>query len=107
MFTSEEKKVIVFLCALFIVGGILRIAGVKYKHAEVSPRRRVFKVNINKAGIKELEKIPLIGPKTAQEIVNYRKSHKSFNSLQDLGSIEGIGKKKLNIIKKFIVFKPN
>ena len=104
MFTSQEKKVIIFLCALFAIGGILRIVGVKYKHTEVLSDRKVFKVNINEAGIEELEKIPFVGPKTAQEIVNYRKTHKSFSNLQDLGNIKGIGEKKLNIIKEFVIF---
>jgi len=104
MFTSQEKKVIIFLCALFAIGGILRIVGVKYKHTEVLSDRKVFKVNINEAGIEELEKIPFVGPKTAQEIVNYRKTHKSFGNLQDLGNIKGIGEKKLNIIKEFVIF---
>jgi len=104
MFTSQEKKVIIFLCALFAVGGILRIAGVKYKHTEVLSDEKIFKVNINKAGIEELEKVPFIGPSTAQEIVNYRKTHGGFHVLGDLGNIKGIGEKKLNIIKEFIIF---
>jgi len=104
MFTSQEKKVIIFLCALFAAGGILRITGVKHKRAESLYNREILKVNINKAGIEELENIPSIGPSTAQKIINYRKTHGGLRTLQDLGNIKGIGQKKLNIIKKFIVF---
>ncbi len=108
MFTSQEKKVIIFLCALFIFGGILRIVKVKYFHthnyAEMPAERKVLKVNINKDGIKELENIPSIGPVTAQEIINYRKAKGNFRSLQELENIKGIGEGKINIIKKFITF---
>ncbi len=59
-------------------------------------------VNINSAGIKELTKIPGIGVKTAQKIIEFRNLNGKFKTIDDLIKVKGIGKIKLNKIKKYI-----
>ena len=57
------------------------------------------KVNINSAGAKELAQLKGIGPALAQRIVQYRQANGSFNSVDDLLKVRGIGKLKLAKIK--------
>ncbi len=49
------------------------------------------KVDINSAGIEELEKLPGIGPSKAASIIEYREAHGPFRSLDDLANVSGIG----------------
>ncbi len=49
------------------------------------------KVPINSATARELESLPLIGEKKAQDIVSYRDAHGQFQRLGDLLLVPGIG----------------
>jgi len=59
-------------------------------------------VNINTADIKQLEKLPRIGPAMATRIIEYRNSQGPFKSLDELIKVKGIGKKTLNLIKPYL-----
>lgn len=59
-------------------------------------------LDINKAGLNEFAELPGIGIKTAQNIVDYRNKVGTFNSIDDLLNVKGIGKAKFEKIKKFI-----
>lgn len=49
------------------------------------------KININKAGKKELESLPGIGPALAQRIMEYRQNHGDFQKAEDITKVSGIG----------------
>ncbi|KHD45187.1 helix-hairpin-helix domain-containing protein [Streptococcus hongkongensis] len=57
------------------------------------------KVNINSATSDQLTKIPGIGEKRAQEIIEARDKMGGFKSLDDLTKISGIGKKTIEKMK--------
>jgi competence ComEA-like helix-hairpin-helix protein len=59
------------------------------------------KIDINQASKIELMKLPGIGEKMADVILNYRKTHK-FNITTDFMKVKGIGKKKYSKIEKYI-----
>ena len=59
-------------------------------------------VNINTATLKELQGIRGVGPATAKRIIQYRQENGSFESINDLKKVRGIGKSKLSKIKKKI-----
>lgn len=59
------------------------------------------KININSADSSELQKIPGIGEKTAQKIIDYR-SNNPFSSIEDIKNIDGIGDKKFESMKEYI-----
>lgn len=59
------------------------------------------KININSADLSELTKIPGVGEKTAQKIIDYR-ANKTFSSIEDIKNIPGIGDKKFESMKDYI-----
>lgn len=59
-------------------------------------------VNINTAGIAELDTLPGIGPSTAQKIIDYRSISGRFKSTQDIMKVKGIGKTKYEKLKNNI-----
>ena len=62
----------------------------------------VERVNINTASAAELEKLPQIGPKIAQRIIDYRKESGSFKRVEDLMKVKGIGEKTFSKLKDII-----
>ena len=59
-------------------------------------------VNINKAGKKELERLPHVGPVTAQRILEKRRQLNGFSKPEDLLKVKGIGPKTLQKIRPYI-----
>jgi competence ComEA-like helix-hairpin-helix protein len=60
------------------------------------------KININRAGIREMMKLPGVGETLAQRILKYRDRLGGFKSKSDLLKVRGIGKKKLEILGPLI-----
>ena len=63
-----------------------------------------FPIAINTASLEVLCAIPGVGPKMAEKIITYRKTHGPLKKEADLLKISGIGKKKSKIILKSIKF---
>jgi len=59
-------------------------------------------ININTAGVNELIKLPGIGEKTAEKIIQLRNERGKFKGLDELMDVRGIGEVKFNKIKKFL-----
>ena len=59
-------------------------------------------ININTATLSEWILVPGIGEKTAQVILDYRLKNGSFQSLEDLKKVKGIGDKKLEKLRPFL-----
>jgi competence protein ComEA len=60
-------------------------------------------VNINAATSEELQLVPGIGPSTAEKILQMRKSYGPFKSVDDLLAIRGLGPKRLEKMRKYLV----
>jgi competence ComEA-like helix-hairpin-helix protein len=60
-------------------------------------------ININSANSTELQQVPGIGPATADKILEMRKSYGAFKSVDDLLAIRGIGKKRLDKMRKYLI----
>ena len=81
---------------------VLQLTEPNYSKTDSKPVLKEKSINLNSAGIEELEKLPGIGSKTAEKIIAYREMIEGFKSLDDLLEVKGIGQVKLNKIKKFL-----
>jgi len=62
-------------------------------------------VNVNRASLEELQRLPGIGPATARAILEYRAASGSFSTVSDLVKVKGIGPKKLEAIRDHITLR--
>lgn len=63
---------------------------------ELAPGKRV---NLNAADQEELEKLDGVGEKLAEAILDYRASHGSFRSVDELTRVKGFGAERLERIR--------
>lgn len=61
------------------------------------------KININTADAETLSRLPGIGMKTAEKIIALRSLRQRFDSVEELLEVKGIGKTKLDNIRKHII----
>ena len=59
-------------------------------------------IDINKATVNDLQKLPGIGPGLAKQIVAYREKNGPFRRVEDLMVIKGIGFKKWKKIRPLV-----
>lgn len=70
-------------------------------HSEASsPSQGV--VNLNTATVEELMRLPGIGPKKAEAIVDLRQKRKGFQKIQDVLKVRGIGRKTLQRLQPML-----
>ena len=58
--------------------------------AQETANQQISVINVNQAGLAELQSLKGIGPVTAQRILDYRKEHGDFSSIEALTQIRGI-----------------
>ena len=61
------------------------------------------RIDLDKADVSDITRLPRIGPALAQRIVAWRNEHGPFGSLARLDSVPGIGPKLLDAIRPFVV----
>lgn len=61
------------------------------------------RLDLNRAAAEDLEQLPGIGPVLARRIVEWRRGHGAFNSVDDLNHVKGIGEKKLRQLKPLVM----
>jgi competence protein ComEA len=91
---SFVRPVVVF----FVVCAILFSAA----NVDATKKPPLAPININTATSEQLQEVPGIGPATAEKILQMRKSYGAFKSVDDLLSIKGIGKKRLDKMRKYL-----
>ncbi len=95
--TPQERFVLAALLTIVLVGSMVHFALSKQvpalqwvKNSQQSRKSRL--PDINRADAAQLEKLPGIGPKTAQNIIAYRGTRGPFVRLDDLRQVKGITK---------------
>lgn len=91
-----SKCVIVFL-VVFLTWGVY--AGL---HAGENGQTSKEKININTASVSDLQKLPRIGEKMAQRIIDFRSKNGKFARIEDLMKVKGIGEKVYRQLKDLI-----
>jgi competence ComEA-like helix-hairpin-helix protein len=64
------------------------------------------RIDVNRAGVAELQALPAIGPSRAEAIVLERIRHGPFEGLADLSRVRGIGPEMLICLDEFVRFGP-
>ena len=65
-----------------------------------------YPLNINTASQDAFESLPGIGPSKAGDIIAYREQHGSFDSVDDLLNVQGIGPATLDSIRDYLIVEP-
>ena len=60
------------------------------------------RMDVNTAGVAELERLPEVGPSLARRIAAYREAHGPFGSPEDLMDVPGIGPKTYDVLKDYV-----
>ena len=83
-------------------GEILGFQYTNFDKKKDLPPLKEKSININTADFETLTRLPGIGEKTALKIIDFRNVNGNFKSLEEILEVKGIGKVKLNKIKKFL-----
>ncbi len=63
-------------------------------------------LDLNAATVEQLERLPGVGPRTAQEIVKFREKSGPFRRVEDLLAIRGITKRRLERLRPYVTVTP-
>ena len=67
-----------------------------------APRAESELIDLNAATAMELETLPGVGPRTAERILEYRREHGSFERIEDLMDVRGIGERTFLRLKPLV-----
>src|SRR6266550_8385516 len=62
------------------------------------------RIDLDRADVTEITRLPRVGPALAQRIADWRAEHGPFGSLERLDSVPGIGPHLLDAIRRYVVF---
>lgn len=99
---TEESDELTLKNNLEIKREVLELSSTDFSRYEELPPLLEKSININTAGIEELERLPGIGEKTSRKIIALRNNRGAFGKLEELLDVKGIGEVKFNKIKKFL-----
>jgi len=105
--TRQEKAVLTALMGVVFIGSVCRYAA-KLLPPAVPPfdfAKRLTapaKIDVNRATVEALTRIPLIGPARARAIVAFREERGRLENIAQIHDVEGIGPKIFDRIAPFL-----
>lgn len=94
------KSIIMKAMALGVIAALLVVPlAARQAQPPQAGKSSVDKVNINSATLDDLQKLPRIGPKVAQRILEFRKQNGPFKRIEELMKVKGIGEKLFTQLK--------
>jgi competence protein ComEA len=103
--TAQERKVLLLIGAVILFGALLRFFHVSFEiPTSHETQASISLINLNAATQKDLESLPGIGPTIATRMLEYRKVHGQFRTLEDVKRVKGIGEKKASQLKSHVSF---
>jgi len=72
----------------------------------VSGAMAAMKADLNVATIEQLEAVKGIGHDTAQKILDFKKEHGKFSSMEELEAVSGVGKVRLEALNAVFMVEP-
>ena len=70
--------------------------------AAARPSDDALPIDLNRASVSELQKLPGIGPAIARRIAAFRSEHGPFRRIEDLTAVRGIGPKSVERIRPLV-----
>ncbi|MDR1962619.1 MAG: helix-hairpin-helix domain-containing protein [Planctomycetaceae bacterium] len=101
---QDQRTVLVLLTLFFAVIFYFSVSQKEWKSEQKKEYR--FLVDMNTAGTEELQALPGIGEKLAEGITTYREKNGPFNDHQEIMNVKGIGFKKLDTVKPYLLELP-
>jgi len=103
IFTKEERRVILFLAAVSLVGlgvNFLLKTNLPVKGA-ITVSEDIGKINLNQASLDEILKARCLSRKVASSIIEYRSLNGEFEKMEDLMRVKGIGEYRYEKLKEW------
>lgn len=120
-FTPQETRALIFLIAALVVGSgvtLYKRAHPKFAPELILQKREITssyqnnylsdkemdmkRIDINRANSEQLQLLPGIGPAISKRIVEYRKIHGDFKTIEDIIQVKGIGPKTFQRLKDYL-----
>ncbi len=106
--SNQHQLAIALLSAIAVVavGLFYGLSAWQGDHSDIDQSQAspvTFRVDVNHAAVGELMAVPNVGPKMAQAIVDHRDLNGQFESLEKLQEVPGIGSKKLEQLKLYLL----
>lgn len=95
------KNFIIKCLALSVVFGLV-LSSLLSVQVQAAQKASEKKININTASLAELQKLPRVGEKVAQRIIDFRKENGKFKKIEEIMKVRGIGEKVFKRIKDLI-----
>lgn len=102
--TSEERNILISIVLAVCVGLLINIFFSYSKKIQINDSAsKPLLVNINIATAEELDKLPGVGKKIAERIVEMRKTQGEYKTVSDLKKVKGLTARKLQKLEKYII----
>jgi len=105
IFLPGDRLGIAILGAALLVALVAVLAAARAQPLEVTTpaaSEAPYRVDVNRADWPRLSLVPGLGGVLARRIVDYRRSHGPYRSLEDLEGVKGIGNIRLEALRPYL-----